>query len=137
VTARFEGKKIAVVGLGAVANPPLIEFLVDRGAYVTACDRKIASELGAVYDRLSNLPIRFNLGADYLSDLDGYDTVYLTPAIRRDLSEIIEAKEKGVEFSSEILLFMRLCAAPKIGITGSSGKTTTTTVTGDIGCNTL
>ncbi|HHW15221.1 MAG TPA: UDP-N-acetylmuramoyl-L-alanine--D-glutamate ligase, partial [Firmicutes bacterium] len=125
------GRRAAVVGLG-VANVPLIRFLLRKGAQVTGCDKKSREELGARADELEAAGCTLRLGPDYLSSLAEHDLLFLTPGMRKDLPEIEAAKAAGAEVSSEIRLVFALCRAPILGITGSSGKTTTTMLSGRI-----
>ncbi|MGE5554529.1 MAG: UDP-N-acetylmuramoyl-L-alanine--D-glutamate ligase [Betaproteobacteria bacterium] len=119
------GKRVAVVGLG-VSNVPLIRFLRRKGALVTGCDQKRAEELGERVAELEALGCRLRLGPDYLSGLAGQEIIFLTPGMRKNLPAIERAKAAGTAVSSEIRLVFALCRAPILGITGSSGKTTTT-----------
>jgi UDP-N-acetylmuramoylalanine--D-glutamate ligase len=125
----LSGKRIAVVGLAA-NNTPLIKYLVSSGSFVTALDRKTPSELGDYLRQLRDLPIEYHLGSDYLKYLYGHDEVFLSPGIPRNLPEIQAAIKAGVSFSSEMELFFSVSPGPIIGVTGSSGKTTTTTIIG-------
>ncbi|MEA4883617.1 MAG: UDP-N-acetylmuramoyl-L-alanine--D-glutamate ligase [Clostridia bacterium] len=129
VLAGIAGKRAAVIGMG-VTNTPLVRFLVRAGVRVTACDRKPEAELSAEIAALSGLGVEFALGTSYLDDLDGFDILYLSPGVNPNQPEIEAAHAQGAAFGSEIDLVLRLSSAPVIGITGSSGKTTTTTLTG-------
>jgi len=126
-------KRIAVVGLG-VSNQALLRFLLARGARrIAAGDAKTADKLGpAAADWLHSLPIDLCLGPDYLKVLDQAELVFLTPGIRKDLPEIAAARDRGAVISSEIGLFLDLCRAKTVAVTGSAGKTTTTTLVGDM-----
>ena len=130
-TQKFRGKKAAVLGIG-ISNAPVIEFLVEVGAKVVACDMKEEEQLGAAYRDIATLPIEFRLGRGYLEGLDGFDMIFPTPGMPLDLPELVEARAKGVWQSNEIGLFLDLCEARVIGITGSDGKTTTTTLVGEV-----
>ena len=123
----IRGKRVSVIGMG-ISNAPLAEFLSVCGAAVTARDKKSPEELGEVYEKLSALGIKFVCGQDYLSDLDD-DIIFRAPGIRYDIPELAAASAKGAVLSSEMELFFELCPCEIIGITGSDGKTTTTTVT--------
>lgn len=127
----FKGKKAAVLGIG-ISNTPVIRFLVEAGAEVTACDMKEEEQLGAAYRDIADLPIEFRLGERYLQDLDEFDMIFPTPGMPLDLPELVQARRSGVWQSNEIGLFLDLCEAPVIGITGSDGKTTTTTLVGEV-----
>lgn len=113
-----------------MSNLAVIQYLARAGASVTACDRKTPEQLGERYQELLGYPIKLVLGPDYLSGLEGQELAFLTPGMRRDLPELIRAADAGVVFSSEIGLFLALCPAPVVAVTGSAGKTTTTTLVG-------
>lgn len=119
------GKKVAVIGIG-VSNIPAIEYLNSMGAIITACDKK--TELGPECSRLYELNISFNLGEGYLSNLYTYDYILRSPGVKPFTKEIQEAVEKGAKLVSEIELLVNLCPCKIIGVTGSDGKTTTTTL---------
>lgn len=125
----WAGKEISVVGLGK-SNLALTRYLTHKGAVVTARDKKVAQELGPIYAELEMLGVQFQLGEGYLDHLDRADAVFLTPGMKKDFPQIQAARRKGVLITSEIDLLMQLCRAPIVGITGSNGKTTTTTLTG-------
>ena len=128
----IRGKQISVIGIG-VSNVPLIEFLLSGGARVTAHDKKNASELGDVYKRLSDMGISFVLGEKYLEEIpDGCEIIFKTPGLRADVPELVAAKEKGIKITSEMELFFELCPCEIIAVTGSDGKTTTTTLIGEM-----
>ncbi len=120
----ISGKRIIVLGVG-ISNKPLIKMLLSFGANVTACDKN--EELSADLLQLMKLGARFNLGEKYLDDLDG-DIIFKTPGMRSDIPELLEAKQKGIKITSEMELFFELCPCKIIGVTGSDGKTTTTTL---------
>jgi len=123
------GKRAAIVGIG-VTNVPLIRFLAGQGVQVTACDQKQENSLASELTSLAGLDVQYLLGPGYLDALPGFDIVYLSPGVNPGQPEIEAARRAGVAISSEIDLVLRLSAAPTVGITGSSGKTTTTTLTG-------
>jgi len=124
----WAGRRVAVIGLG-MSNLALIRFLLGQGAQVTACDRKTAAELGGAAAELSTLPVRLELGPHYLDAIAGHDEVFLTPGMRKDAPQVVAARAAGAVISSEVPLFLELCRAPVVGITGSAGKSTTTTLT--------
>ena len=133
---RLEGKKVAVVGLG-VSNLALARYLVEKGAQVTVLDRKPAEELGERWHALQALAarggagaiVRISLGPDYLEALrEGFEMVFLTPGMPKGLSPVQEVRRQGAVISGEVPLFLELCPALVLGITGSAGKTTTTTL---------
>ena len=136
-SAFINGKKAAVIGVG-ISNTPLIRWLVSLGCKVTACDKMTEDDpvLKKNIEALSDIrdSIEWSLGENYLSDLknDFYDIVFKTPKMRFETPELQELKAKGSILTTEMELFMNLCPAQIIAITGSDGKTTTTTLTAEI-----
>ena len=120
------GKNITVIGIG-ISNLPLIKYLVSLGANVTACDRRSAEDLGENYTELEKLGVKFNLGDGYLNNLSG-DMIFKTPGMRYDVPELLKAKENGSIVTSEMEVFFEGCPSHIIAVTGSDGKTTTTTL---------
>lgn len=120
-------KKVAVVGIG-VSNIPLIHFLYNLGAKVTAFDKKTEEQLGRIAVDFKNKGIELSLGESYLDNLTGYDVVFKTPSMRIDSEALVRVKREGAYITSEMEEFVRYCPAKVYGITGSDGKTTTTTI---------
>ena len=120
------GKNITVIGIG-ISNLPLIKYLVSLGENVTACDRRSAEDLGENYTELEKLGVKFNLGDGYLNNLSG-DMIFKTPGMRYDVPELLKAKENGSIVTSEMEVFFEVCPSHIIAVTGSDGKTTTTTL---------
>ena len=120
------GKNITVIGIG-ISNLPLIKYLVSLGANVTACDRRSAEDLGENYTELEKLGVKFNLGDGYLNNLSG-DMIFKTPGMRYDVPELLKATENGSIVTSEMEVFFEVCPSNIIAVTGSDGKTTTTTL---------
>lgn len=129
VTEMLSGRRCAVLGLG-ISNRPLCAFLLNHGAMVTVCDQKPAEEIKGA-DELCARGVILSTGSDYLAPLmrETFDLVFRSPGIRPDTPEIVTAIEKGAVLTSEMELFFDLTPATVIGITGSDGKTTTTTLT--------
>lgn len=129
----LQGKRVVVIGLGA-SNVPLVKYLLKKGARVVAADQKPAAELGEAGRALAGLPITMHLGRDYLARAlrEEAEMVFLTPGMRKDLPELKAARERDVQFWSEMRLFFHLCRAPILAVTGTSGKTTTTTLLGEM-----
>lgn len=125
---RIKGVRCAVVGLG-VSNRPLIRFLLDAGAVVTARDQKAREELFEDAALWESLGARLILGDEYLDALDE-QVIFRSPGLRPDLPQFRNAVARGAILFSEMELFLELTPATVIGITGSDGKTTTTTLTG-------
>ena len=122
----LRGKSVAVIGIG-VSNRPLIELLLDRGVAVTACDRKDRAALGDLAAALEARGCRLQLGPDYLKDLTE-DVIFRTPGLRPDVPELSAAVEQGSVLTSEMEAFFDVCPCPMMAVTGSDGKTTTTTI---------
>ena len=123
-------KTVAVIGIG-VSNRPLIRLLLERGVAVTACDKKDRAALGPLADELEAHGCRLRLGGDYLKGLD-QDIIFRTPGMRPDLPELSAAVERGSLLTSEMEVFFRVCPCQEIAVTGSDGKTTTTTIIGEL-----
>lgn len=122
----IRGKRIAVIGAG-VSNTPLIALLREAGLPVTVHDKKEADALGERYTELAALGVSFNLGQDYLDYLTE-DIVFRTPGLHPAHPALTEVRARGGVVTSEMELFFAVCPCPIIGITGSDGKTTTTTL---------
>jgi UDP-N-acetylmuramoylalanine--D-glutamate ligase len=123
----IKGKRAGVVGIG-VSNIPLIHFLVKLEANVTAFDKKTYSLLGKVASDFEKNGVKLVLGEDYLNDLTGFDVIFKTPSMRIDHPALQKAKEQGAYITSEMEEFVKYCPAKTFGVTGSDGKTTTTTI---------
>lgn len=124
---QIKGRKVDVIGIG-ISNRPLIAHLADHGAQVTACDRRTREELGEdVYRELANKGVQFSLGDTYLNSLEG-DIIFKTPGMRFDVPQLVEARKRGAQVTSEMEVFFQVCPANIIAVTGSDGKTTTTTL---------
>ena len=124
---KFVNKSCAVLGF-ARSNKPLVEILLSAGARVTVRDKNEALLHDADYIRFSEMGARFVLGESYLNSLSG-DYIFRSPAFRPDIPEIKSAIDNGAALTSEMEIFFEICPAKMIGITGSDGKTTTTTLT--------
>jgi len=125
---KIKNTPVTVVGLG-VSNLPLIDFLLAHGASVTARDQKTSEQLGAIAQELTAKGVHLILGDGYLKGIDK-DIIFRSPGLRPDLPEFAEALARGAILSSEMELFLELTPATVIAVTGSDGKTTTTTLTG-------
>ena len=119
-------KKVTVIGIG-ISNLPLIKYLRALGTDVTACDKRTKQELCDVFDTLNNLGVKLRLGEDYLEDIDA-DVIFKTPGMRFDVPQLVRARENGAVVTSEMEIFFDICPCKIIAVTGSDGKTTTTTL---------
>ena len=124
--AGLKGKTVAVIGIG-VSNTPLIKMLLRAGVRVTACDRKNREDFGGLTEELESLGAELRLGPDYLKGLD-HDVIFRTPGMRPDVPELLLAQAKGSLITSEMEVFFQVCPCHTIAVTGSDGKTTTTTI---------
>lgn len=123
----IKNKKVAVVGIG-VSNIPLIKFLVELGAKVTAFDSKERNVLGTIVEDFEKIGVSFELGKGYLDNLTGFDVVFKTPSMRIDCDALVRAKNEGAYITSEIEEFVRYTKGKVFALTGSDGKTTTTSI---------
>lgn len=119
-------KRIYICGIGR-NNLPVIHQFLEAGAEVIACDKRTREELGETADALEAAGARLQLGDNYLDELDG-DLVLRTPGMKPYLPQFEAARAKGITVTSEMELFFELCEAPIYAVTGSDGKTTTTTI---------
>ena len=123
-------KRIGVIGIG-VSNTPLIKRLLDAGCNVTACDKRTAGQLDGEFEVLSQLGAKFRLGENYLDELD-FDLIFRTPGLMPFDEHLQAAVSRGAELTSEMELFMKLCPCRIFAVTGSDGKTTTTTIISEL-----
>ncbi|MBR5135022.1 MAG: UDP-N-acetylmuramoyl-L-alanine--D-glutamate ligase [Clostridia bacterium] len=121
-------KRVAICGIGR-NNTPVIKQFLDHGAVVTACDRRTRDQLGEqAAAELEAMGATLCLGETYLDDLQGMDLILRTPGMKPYLPPFEKARENGIVVTSEMELFFELCPAPIYAVTGSDGKTTTTTI---------
>ncbi|MDD6033113.1 MAG: Mur ligase family protein, partial [Oscillospiraceae bacterium] len=120
-------KRVVVIGMG-VSNLPLIEKMLDAGLRVTACDKREREAFDGLIEKLEDRGLTVCLGGDYLEHLEGADVIFRTPGMRPDLPQLVKAVEAGAQLTSEMEAFFSLCPCRIIAVTGSDGKTTTTTI---------
>ena len=123
---QINGKKIAMCGIG-VSNTPLILDFLSKGAKVYALDRRTREMIGETADMLEKSGAELRLGEGYLDDLE-VDIIFRTPGMNWNLPELSAARKKGIAVTSEMEVFFDLCPATIFAVTGSDGKTTTTTL---------
>ena len=126
----LRGKRIAVLGIG-VSNIPLIELLCAHGCDVTACDMRSREQMDGEAERLEALGAKLKLGPDYLEGLD-HDILFRTPGLMPFDPHLEAAKARGSLLTSEMEVFLSLCPCKVIAITGSDGKTTTSTIIAEL-----
>lgn len=124
----IKSKKIAIIGLG-VSNKPLIEYLYNLGAEITVFDNRNQDKIDVdIWDKIIEHNLPYSLGENYLSKLKGFDYIFRSPSCRPDLPEILDEVNRGAILTSEIEQVLKLTPCKTIGITGSDGKTTTTSL---------
>ncbi len=129
----FKNKRVTVMGLGVFGGGiGITQFLARQGANVTVTDIKSKTDLSQSLRHLENLQITYRLGEHRDVDFINTDMVIVSPAVPGDSKFIQIARENGVPIDTEMNIFFKLCPAFTIGVTGSNGKSTTTTLIGDI-----
>ena len=124
----IKGKKVAFIGAG-VSHKRCIKQFVELGAQVTLCDQKKSLEdFGAYADTLRRLHVRLSLGEHYTDGFAGQDIIMRTPGYEYYKPELQAALQAGTKVTSEVELFFELCPCEIVAVTGSDGKTTTTTL---------
>ena len=124
----IQGKKVAFIGAG-VSHKRCIEQFAELGAQVTLCDQKKSLEdFGAYADTLRRLHVRLSLGEHYTDGFAGQDIIMRTPGYEYYKPELQAALQAGTKVTSEVELFFELCPCEIVAVTGSDGKTTTTTL---------
>jgi len=132
-TESFKGKKITVMGLGLFGGGVgAVKYLASQGAEVTVTDLKSVEELSASLKLLEGLPVKLRLGKHYEEDFVNVDMLVVSPAVPNDSRFLQLAFENNICIDSELSIFFKLCPAPVIGITGSNGKSTTTSLLGEM-----
>ena len=125
----IENKKIAIIGIG-VSNIPLVEYFSKHNANVTVFDRKTLDKLDEkAIETIKKYNIDYSLGENNLSKLKEFDYIFRSPSCRPDTKELVEEANRGAIITSEIEMLIKLCPGTVVGITGSDGKTTTTSLT--------
>ncbi len=122
---------MTVLGLG-IEGVDLVRYLVSRGASVTVSDARSEDELSSRIQELAGLSVRFSLGENRVEDAVSADTLFVSQGVPLTLPAVRAARKRGVEISSMTRLFLENCPGKVIGITGSSGKTTTTALLADM-----
>jgi UDP-N-acetylmuramoylalanine--D-glutamate ligase len=129
----WAGARVTVMGLGLFGGGAgAARFALDRGAEVTVTDLRSAHDLAASMEALSGRDVRFVLGRHEESDFVDADLVIVNPAVPRESKYVTLARDSGVPLTTEIVLFTERCRGRIIAVTGSNGKTTTTSIIGAI-----
>jgi len=127
----LQGLKAVIIGV-AREGVALARFLCHYGADVILSDLKPAEMLAEQLQKIRGLPLHLVLGGNPLELLEGIDVLFVSPGVPPSAPIIQEARRRGIPISSEPRLFTQLCPVPIVGITGSSGKTTTTSLVGEM-----
>lgn len=123
----MKDRKIDVIGFG-VSNSELLFRLVQSGAQVTLHDSRAEDQFRPEQiERLKKAHVELSLGQNYLEDLNG-EIIFRTPGLPFTTAQLTRARERGKIVTSELEVFMRLCPCPIYGVTGSDGKTTTSSI---------
>lgn len=121
------GKGAAVLGLG-IENLALAKYLAARGETVTVCDSRDREALGRRYDELEKLGVQFRLGPSYLEGLTDFETVYRSPGLPLFEPKLVDASARGVIVTSAMRYFVEHCPCAVVGVTGTKGKGTTSSL---------
>src|SRR5438309_11383531 len=121
----FRGKTVTVVGLG-IEGIDMARYLSRHGASVTISDSKPQSSLEQQVAAVQDLPVHLALGTDQSQPIEGAEALFVSQGVPLDLPALAGARRRGIPLASLMGLFLELCPGPVIGITGSSGQTTTT-----------
>ncbi|HIR31894.1 MAG TPA: UDP-N-acetylmuramoyl-L-alanine--D-glutamate ligase [Candidatus Faecousia faecavium] len=122
----LQNKKVAVLGLG-VSNRPLVRLLLEFGCSVVGCDKTPRENLDAEVLRLEQMGCKLHVGEDYLEGVEA-DVVFRTPGMHPGNPAIVALRSRGAQITSEMEVFFEVCPCHLIAVTGSDGKTTTTTL---------
>ena len=124
----LERKKVAIIGLG-VSNMPLLKYMYERMAKVTVFDNREMDDIPKEYlAEVMKYEFDYEFGKDALSKLYGFNMIFRSPSCMPTMNELVEAEKRGAIVTSEIEMLMEMCPGTIIGITGSDGKTTTTSL---------
>lgn len=122
----MKGKRVAVLGLG-VSNRPLVRLLLEYGAIVDGGDRTPREKLDAEVLELEKMGCKLHLGEDFYKDMTA-EVAFRTPGMHPENPAVRYLRDAGATITSEMAAFFEVCPCPIIAITGSDGKTTTTTL---------
>ncbi len=124
----IEKKRVAVIGLGT-SNIPLLDYLHDKKANVTVFDSRTIEQIPKdIMDKVTNYDFSFSFGEDNLSKLIGFNLILRSPSCMPNQPALEREAENGAIVTSEIELLLKMAPCKVIGVTGSDGKTTTTSL---------
>ena len=121
----LQGKKVAIIGLG-VSNLPLLDYLYDKNAQVTVFDNKELSD--EIMEKINKYRYEVQFGKDNLTMLKGFDIIFRSPSCLPTTEELQAESERGAIITTEIEQVIKLAPCKIIGVTGTEGKTTTTSI---------
>ncbi len=128
----IKNKKIAVIGVG-VSNIPLIDYLFEKKAKVTIFDDREEEKISKdIFDKIKKYKYDYYFGKRNLDNLHGFEVIFRSPSCLPTKPELVREKERGAVVTTEIEQLIKMAPCKVIGITGSDGKTTTTTLTAKI-----
>lgn len=127
---KFRNKTVNLLGAG-VSNKPLVKIFADNGAKVVVRDKKTSEALGNVAETFVAAGAELICGEEYLQEIRG-DYVFRSPGFRPDIEALVDAEKNGCKLTSEMEMFLANAPCDVIGITGSDGKSTTTTLVSNI-----
>lgn len=128
----IKNRNVAIIGLGT-SNIPLIDYFHEKKSKVTIFDSREISEIPKeLLDKITNYTMKVSFGKGYLSKLKDFDLILRSPSCLPTVKELAEEAERGAIITTEVELLMKMAPCQIIGITGSDGKTTTTTLITEI-----
>ncbi|MCI8636308.1 MAG: UDP-N-acetylmuramoyl-L-alanine--D-glutamate ligase [Clostridia bacterium] len=121
-------RKVAIIGLG-VSNLPLLDYMFDKRAKVSIFDEREEKQISKeVIDKIKNYGFKSYIGKNSLENLNGFDIIFRSPSCLPTRKELQQEEERGAMVTTEIEMLMKMCPCKTIGVTGSDGKTTTTSL---------
>lgn len=124
----IKGKKVAIIGMG-VSNLPLLDYFYEKAAKVTVFDNKEKEEIDkSIIEKLDRYRFNYFFGKENLENLKGFDIIFRSPSCMPFIKQLAEEQERGAIITTEIEMVLKLAPCKTIGITGTEGKTTTTSI---------
>ena len=124
----LSNKKVAIIGLG-ISNIPMLDYLYKLNAKVSIFDKKGIEKFDeSIINKIKEYDFSFYTGENSLEKLNGFDIIFRSPSCRPDTPEIVKEVNRGAILTSEIEMVLKLAPCKVIGVTGSDGKTTTTSL---------
>lgn len=125
-------RKVAVIGLG-VSNLPLLDYLYEKKAQVTVFDDRTIDEISKdIIEKITTYGFEFSFGKNCLENLKGFNIIFRSPSCLPTKPELQEEANRGAIVTTEVEMLMEMCPCKIIGVTGSDGKTTTTSMINSI-----